>query len=126
MWPLQSSDLQIPRFGLAEEVRRIAHEYIRRNPLPLHQHGAEDDRPQTNASQPESRLESDDLSEDEGLPDSLLNAMALRESALLEHALDVLYQRRDAVAPSMQIRLRPASWESLLSAMAATNAVNPT
>lgn len=99
MWPLQSSDLQIPRFPLTEEVRRIAQAYLRR------------------------RLSTRDADVD--LPESLINALSRRTTALLDHSLDLLYQRRDAVAPSVQIRLRPAGWESLLSAVGTTGAVDP-
>ncbi|KAG9024613.1 hypothetical protein FRB95_011271 [Tulasnella sp. JGI-2019a] len=99
MWPLQSSDLQIPRFGLEEEVSRIAQEFLRR------QHNSFDS--------------------DIDFPESLMRALSRRSAALLEHLLDLLYQRRDAVAPSVQIRLRPAGWESLLGAVGTTGAVNP-
>lgn len=98
MWPLQTSDLQVPLFPITEEIRRIAQEFLRR-----HQ----------------------SLDPDTDLPEGLITALSQRTTGLLEHSLDLLYQRRDAVAPSMQARLRPAGWETLLSAVATTTAVDP-
>ncbi|KAG8876764.1 hypothetical protein FRB97_003945 [Tulasnella sp. 331] len=89
---------RISRFPLTEEVSRIAQEHMRR----------------------QQKCRDADVD----LPEPLINALSHRTTALLEHSLDLLYQRRDAVAPSVQIRLRPAGWESLLSAVGATGAVD--
>jgi len=93
------AEVPVPKYLFSEEVHRIASRVTPPN--------------------------EDISSSSSNLPDSLVNALAIRERSLLEHALHLLYIHRPHSRTKASVRkAQPVNWETLLAAMAASNAVD--
>lgn len=119
-WPLLAGDVHVPEWGLEDEVKYIALQYLRSK-------SQLDDTPST--LPPETEEDSHDLAdEDEGglLSSHALHALTASSSIYLSQILALLAAHVPYAEKSMQNRIHPINWESVLDIVAANGLASPT
>ena len=109
-WPLLEGDVHVPEFGLHDEIKMIASEALKLQ------------------FQPDSdvnNLSEDDNDEEKRLPQSFLDSLTLASSTHLSRLLSALAAHIPLTEKSMQNRILPIGWESVLDIVAVSGLVDP-
>ncbi|RPD76097.1 hypothetical protein L226DRAFT_545227 [Lentinus tigrinus ALCF2SS1-7] len=119
-WPLLAGDVHVPEFGLADEVRHIT-EYAlasRKGQVPV-PHDADNLLPGDSFPTPEE--------EDDQVAMSTLGLQAVTAdaSAFLARVLALVAAHVPAAEKSMQNRVRPISWETVVDVACVHGAIPP-
>ncbi|KAG8958067.1 hypothetical protein FRC03_009487 [Tulasnella sp. 419] len=110
-WPLKPVDVQRPLYSLEDEVRLIARQHLTK------EGGAN--------NEDSERLSQDEDEEESILTEELVSALSGRTLDLLHQTLNGLLGHRPSVPPSLTNRLKPLGWETLLSELSTSGAVDP-
>jgi hypothetical protein len=103
-WPLLIRDVPIPEWTLQDEVERLAYRFL----------------------QPPSTLDKEaEEAAEELLDPTTIKYLTLETTEYLSHIFTAIAAHVPMVEGSMQNRLRPLSWESILAIVGATGTVDP-
>ena len=99
-WPLLTDNINVPEFGFQDEVKALAIQALK-----------------TQEDSPDSQ-NMEDLDEEIVLPHQLLDTITLATSSYLSRTLAALAAHTPPVEKSMQNRLKPFGWKSVLEIVA--------
>ncbi|RDX52619.1 hypothetical protein OH76DRAFT_1400424 [Lentinus brumalis] len=130
-WPLLAGDVHVPEWSLPDEVRHIA-ECVLASPkgqVPLHHRdvGTTLPGPGESSSTPNLPSTSDEADDAIALSESSLGLQALTAdaAAFLARVLALVSAHVPAAEKSMQNRVRPISWETVVDVACAHGVVTP-
>lgn len=106
-WPLLTNDIHVPEFGFQDEVKALAMQAL---------------KAQQDSSDPQTM---EDLDEETVLPQHLSDTITLAASSHLSRTLAALAAHTPPVEGSMQNRLKPFGWESVLEIVAVSGLADP-
>lgn len=126
-WPLLLGDFAAPEFTFEDEVRALAAEALLIQRKYEEAPQEDTDLPQTQSlSQTSEQEEEEEAGGDpEDLPESHFSALTLATSTHLTQILAALASHIPHAEKSMQNRLKPLGWQSVLEIMAATRCCSP-
>ena len=123
-WPLLAGDVHVPEWGLVDEVKHALEQVLQRScghNLALHH---EDDETEPDAVDPDVGTDDTSFPDDEdrhpALSPSALQALTSDSAAFLTRILALLTAHVPTAEKSMQNRVRPISWETVVD-VACTN-----
>jgi hypothetical protein len=122
-WPLPVGDVIAPEWNLEDEVTLLAAQALKRNPpIPLPVFPEDGDPPaeqrQANQNKDDDALDLDG-DEDDVDPPSYIPYLVSSATECLAYILDIMATHTPARAPSLQNRIEPINWQSVLNALAA-------
>ncbi|KAI1786908.1 hypothetical protein LXA43DRAFT_747453 [Ganoderma leucocontextum] len=126
-WPLLAGDVHVPEWGLADEVKNIAERVLALSALNqrvvVPEHNVEETPPgaETSSGHPHPFTEQDDHT----VPDVVLHALTADSAAFLSHILALATAHVPAAEKSMQNRITPISWETVVGVACAHGVVSP-
>jgi hypothetical protein len=113
-WPLLAGDIHAPEFEFRDEIKALALHVVQSQRLEDSNDAALSDDDDT-----------DDDDEDTILPPSLLDSLTLASATHLSQVLSALAAHIPLMEKSMQNRIKPIGWESVLDIVAVTGLVDP-
>ena len=132
-WPLLAGDVHVPEWSLADEVRHITEHALEstkgqvRVPPVAAAADSADRLPGESSSPTAASSKSDDEDEEDQLAMSTLGLQALTAdaAAFLARVLALVAAHVPAAEKSMQNRVRPISWETVVDVACANGAISP-
>ncbi|PIL29064.1 hypothetical protein GSI_09112 [Ganoderma sinense ZZ0214-1] len=123
-WPLLAGDVHVPEWGLSDEVKNIAERVLALSALG--QGGLVHPEPNLEDAAGTSNLlnpltEQDDLM----VPDDVLHALTADSAAFLARILALVTAHVPAAEKSMQNRITPISWETVVEVACAHGVISP-
>lgn len=120
-WPLLAGDVHVPEWGLADEVKLIVETILTssqgQTTVPLDKHdsmeGALRETTTPSASLPDNTVNGEEDGQP-AVPGLALQALTADSAAFLTRVLAALAAHIPAVEKSLQNRIRPISWETVL------------
>ena len=122
-WPLLAGDVIAPEWNLEDEVTLLAAQALKRHPpIPLPVFPDDCDPPsvelQVSENKDDEALDLDG-DEDDLEPPSYIPYLVSSATECLAYILDIMATHTPARAPSLQNRIEPINWQSVLNALAA-------
>ena len=118
-WPHLVHETFVPEYTLRDEVEALALSVLRSQTSASRGMGSERSRlPENNSSEEIVEDDYNDSSNTTALPPAFTSALTQEISLLLTHVFALLAHHRPVAASSLQNRLAPIGWESLLDIVA--------
>ena len=126
-WPLLAGDVHVPEWSLSDEVKNIAERILASSsfnqPVAVPEPNVEETMPGADTSlDPLNPVGEQD---DHSIPDVALQALTAESATFLARVLALVTAHVPAAEKSMQNRITPISWETVVEVACANGVVSP-